>query len=64
MVLQNTKTEKLNRRPWGNGRGKNSYREGGRQTIETLKYREKTEGWWERGGNTGKWVMGIEEDTC
>ena len=25
--------EKLNRRPWGKGRGKNSYREGGRQTI-------------------------------
>ena len=25
--------EKLNRRPWGKGRGKNSKREGGRQTT-------------------------------
>ena len=25
--------EKLNRRPWGKGRGENSYREGGRQTT-------------------------------
>ena len=26
--------EKLNRSPWGKERGKNSYREGGRQTIK------------------------------
>ena len=54
---------KLNRRPWGRGRGKIvTNREGGRQTI-TDKYREQTEGRLGDGGE-GKWVMGIEEGTC
>ena len=49
--------EKLNRRPWGKGREKNSYKQRGRQTINTenkLRLMEKR----------GKWVMGIEEGTC
>ena len=33
----------------GEGKGKNSYREGGKPQ-ETLKYREQTEGGWGGGG--------------
>ena len=32
-VFTHVDLEKLNRRPWGRGRGRKSYREGGRQTI-------------------------------
>ena len=45
--------EKLNRRPWGKGRGKKQLqreREGGKPQ-ETLKYREQTEGGWGREEN-------------
>ena len=55
--------EKLNRRPWGKGRGKKSYREGGRQTIRDSNTENKLR---VDGGEAerGKWVMGIEEGTC
>ena len=56
--------EKLNRRPWGKGRGKIvSNREGGKPQ-ETLKYREQTGLMGRRLRERGKWVMGIEEGNC
>ena len=54
--------KKLNRRPWGRGRGK-SYREGGRQTIRDSITENKLRGvgWWE---GRGKLMMGMEKGTC
>ena len=54
--------EKLNRRPWGKGRGKNSYKQRGREANHKrfLNTENKLKG----GGGKGKWVMGIEEGTC
>ena len=54
--------EKLNRRPWGKGRGKIvSNREGCKLYDSSI---QRTEGrWGSGGGERGKWVMGIEEGT-
>ena len=57
--------EKLNRRPWGKGRGKNSYKQRGREAnhkrlLNTENKLRVDDGMGERG----KWVMGIEEGTC
>ena len=53
--------EKLNRRPWGKGRVKNSFKQRGRQTHKRLlntENRMRADG----GGEKGKW-MGSEEGT-
>ena len=56
--------EKLNRRPWGReGGGEVINMEGGRQTIRLLNTENKLRVDW-GVGERGKWVMGIEEDTC
>ena len=56
--------EKLNRRPWGKGRGKNSYKQRGREAnckrLLNTENKLRVVGWGERG----KWVTGIEEGTC
>ena len=57
--------EKLNRRPWGKGRGKNSYKQRGREAnhkrLLNTENKLKADG---GDGGEGKWVMGIEEGTC
>ena len=58
--------EKLNRRPWEKGGGKNSFKQRGRQTHKrplNTENKLRVEG----GGGLqgwGKWVTGIEEGTC
>ena len=52
--------EKLNRRPWGKGRGKNSYKQRGREAnhkrlLNTENKLRVDEGFGERG----KWVMAL-----
>ena len=57
--------EKLNRRPWGKGRGKNSYKQRGREAnhkrLLNTKSKLRVDG---EVRERGKWVMGIEEGTC
>ena len=58
--------EKLNRRPWGNGRGKISYKQRGREAnrkrLLNTENKLRVDGVGVR--ERGKWVMGIEEGTC
>ena len=57
--------EKLNRRPWGKGRGKNNYkrreREASRKRLLNTENKLRVDGGMRE---RGKWVMGIEEGTC
>ena len=59
--------EKLNRRPWGEERGENRYKQRGREAnhkrLLNTENKLRVDGG--RGaGERGKWVMGIEEGTC
>ena len=57
--------EKLNRRPWGKGRGKIVTERERDKPQETLSERAQTEGLWrEVGGRWARWVMGTKEVTC
>ena len=57
--------EKLNRRPWEKGRGKNSYKQRGREAnhkrLLNTENKLRVDG---EAGERGKWVMHIEEGTC
>ena len=55
--------EKLNRRPWGRGRGKKLQR-GRKANHERLLNTENKLSVDGGVGERGKWVMGIEEGTC
>ena len=58
--------EKLNRRPWGKGRGKFfSYKQRGREANHKRHLNTENKlGVDGDVGERGKWVMGIEEGTC
>ena len=50
--------EKLNRRPWRKGRGKNSFKQSGRQTIRLLNIENKLRVDGEVGHDRGEGKMG------
>ena len=58
--------EKLNSSPWGKGRGKNSYKQKGREVnhkrLLNTENKLRVDGG--RGGGERKWVMVSEEGTC
>ena len=58
--------EKPNRRPWGKGRGKNSYKQSGRKANHKRLLNTENKRRVDGGGvgKRGKWVMGNEEGTC
>ena len=57
--------EKLNKRPWGKERGKNSYKQRGREANHKRLLNTENKLRVDGGvGERGKWVMGNEEDTC
>ena len=56
--------EKLNRRPWGRGRGKNSYKQRGREATRKRLFNTENKLRVGGGWGRGKWVMGIEEGPC
>ena len=56
--------EKLNRRPWGRGRGRKKLqraKEANHKRLLTTENKLRVDG---RMGERGKWVMGVEEGTC
>ena len=54
--------EKLDRRPWGRGRGKKkSGREANHKRLLKTENKLRVDG---RVGGRGKWMMDIEEGTC
>ena len=57
--------EKLNRRRWGKGRGKNRYKQRGREANHKKFLNTENKLTVDGGvGKRGKWVMGIEEGAC
>ena len=56
--------EKLERRPWGRGRGRRKKLQRGREANHKRPLNTENKLKVDGGGRGGKWMMGVGESTC